>query len=108
MQVSTISRSVAPSGAAQSAGNELAVEVPDRQAIRLNIEFGMILHRLPAKRIEIGDQMAANPISIDQFEHARLLSNHVAAALFAEYRRVDIHRPSIRPITNPRSAKISS
>ena len=44
--------------------------------------------------------MSANPICVDELEHTSLFADDIASALFAEYRRVDVHRPSIRAVAN--------
>ena len=52
-------------------GDELAIEIPDRQAISFDIQLGMIENRQRMQRIDVGNQMSAHAIGIDQLDHAR-------------------------------------
>ena len=56
-----------------STGQELAVEVPDRQAVGGGIELGVHLGRLGCQRVQIRYQVAAHPIHVDQGRHLHLL-----------------------------------
>ncbi len=76
--MSRISRSVALFSAGQAAGDELAIEIPDRQAVSFDIEFRMIEHRHRVQRIDVGDQMAAHAIGVDQLDHARFFDGLLA------------------------------
>ncbi len=51
----------------ERAGEEFAVEVPDGEAVGGRIEFGMVDGFL-AERIEVGDQVAAHAIGVDELE----------------------------------------
>ncbi len=62
--------------AADSAGEELAVEVPDRQAVRRRIELVGEVGLLPAQRIEIGDQVTANAVHANERGDLHLLVQH--------------------------------
>src|ERR1041385_1378842 len=48
---------------AQAAGDENAIEVPNRQAVRLDVELGMIEQRHRMQRIDVRGEMAAHAIS---------------------------------------------
>ena len=61
--------------AGESAGNELAIEIPNRQSVSFNIEFGVIKHRHRVQRIDVGDQMPAHAIGVDQLDHARFFGS---------------------------------
>ena len=55
----------------QAAGNEHSIEIPDRQTVRFDVQLGMIKQRHRVQRIDVGDQVPAHAIGIDQFHHAR-------------------------------------
>ena len=59
--------------ARQSVGNEFAIEIPNRKSVSFNIEFRMIEHRHRVQRIDVGDQVAAHAIGIDQLDDASFL-----------------------------------
>ena len=51
---------------AETADRELAVEVPDAETVVADVELGMGLGNLAAERVEVGDQMAADPVHVDE------------------------------------------
>src|SRR5262245_25544976 len=57
---------------AQSSGEKSTVEIPDRKPISLGLELRMFMNRHHIERIDVRDQMAADAISIDEFEEVRL------------------------------------
>ena len=57
------------------AGEELAVEVPDGEAVERRVEFGVHLRRLGGEGIEVGDEVAAHPVHVDEVRHAHLLAD---------------------------------
>ena len=63
----------APALAAERAGGELAVEVPQRQAVRLHLEVGVAALAV-LQRVGVGHQVAAHAVGVDQLEDARLLA----------------------------------
>ena len=83
--------------AVQAAGDEFAVEVPDRQAEIFEIELRRVMRR-HVERIDIGEQMAANAIRVDQLQDVRLFFGLFAEPVAAEQRRVVILRPAQRRI----------
>jgi hypothetical protein len=66
-------------GFAQAAGEEFAVQVPDGEAVGDRVELGMV-GGLAAQRIEIGDQVAAHAVGVDELEHAGFLGDLGGAA----------------------------
>ncbi len=66
--------------ALQSSGPELAVEVPDREPVRFQVELGMAVHRHHAERVHVRDQVAAHAVGVDELQHARLFLDLVAPA----------------------------
>ena len=75
--------------AADAAGEELAVEVPDRQPVRRRVELLGHHRLLPAQRVEVGDEVAADAVDADQRGDLHLLVQH---RLFA-VDRVDVGPP---------------
>ena len=68
-------------GPFDSPGGELAIEVPDGEAVEERIELGdTVSGRVLTERIEVGDQMAAYPEGIDQPKDVRLLLGPVAGS----------------------------
>ncbi len=59
--------------AVAQAGEELAVEVPDRQAERRRIELGMQDRGRVGQRIGVGDEVAADPVLVDEGVDRHLL-----------------------------------
>ncbi len=60
-----------PVGIAQSAGEKLAVQIPDGQPVGRRVQLG-VMGWLRAQRIEIRDQMPAHAVRVDQLDHAPL------------------------------------
>ena len=77
---------------AEAAGGELAVEVPDGEPVAERVELGVELGRLLAKRVEVGDEVAAHPVHVDDLEDPALLLRPVRAP----DRRVVVDRPAGR------------
>ena len=61
-------------GLAEGAGEEFAVEVPDGEAVGGGVELGVVAG-LGAERIEIGDQVAAHAVGVDQLDDAGFLGD---------------------------------
>ena len=57
-------------------GEELAVEVPDREAVRGRVELDRRVRLLPVQRVEIGDQVATHAVDADQLGDRHLLGEH--------------------------------
>ena len=58
-----------------AAGQELAVEVPDGQPVGGRVELGVHLRRFRRQRVQVGDQVAADPVHVDQRGHLHLLDD---------------------------------
>ncbi len=65
--------------AAERAGGELAVEVPQRQAVRLDLEVG-VAALLVLERVGVGHDVAAHAVGVDQLEDPGLLADLVVVA----------------------------
>ncbi len=73
--------------AAHAVGEELAVEVPDREAVGGRVELAGCERLLPAQRVEVGDEVAAHPIDPDQLGDRHLLGEHRLFAVDRSWRR---------------------
>ena len=78
--------------AGDAAGEELPLEVPDRQPVRQRVELLGHDRLLPAERVEVGDEVAADAVDADQRGDLHLLLQH---RLFA-VDRVDVGAPAHR------------
>ena len=58
----------------QPVGEELPVEVPHAQAVRGRVELGMHVRLRPVQRIQVGDQVAPDPVQVDEVVHLDLLA----------------------------------
>ena len=65
-----------PALAAERAGGELAVEVPQGQAVRLHLEVGVAALAV-LQRVGVGHHVAAHPVGVDQLEDPGLLADLV-------------------------------
>ncbi len=90
-------RRVFADGLSQAAGQELPVQVPDRQPIGGRVEFRMIAG-LGAQRIEIGDQVAADAIGIDELQYRRLLGDLLDASGHAGHGSRPVRLPAHWPV----------
>ncbi len=75
--------------AGHAVGEELAVEIPDREAVRRRVELDRRVRFLPAQRIEVGDQVATHAVDADQLGDLHLLVQHRLLAVD----RVDVGTP---------------
>ena len=66
-------------GAAERAGGELTVEVPQRQPMRRDVEVGMAA-LLVLQRVGVGHQVPAHAVGVDQLQHPGLLADLVLMA----------------------------
>ena len=74
---------------ADAVGEELAIEIPDREAIGGRVELDRGVGLLPVQRVEVGDQVPAHTVHADQLGDRHLLGEH---RLFV-VDRVDIGPP---------------
>src|SRR4051812_45496816 len=91
--------------AAQAPGDELTVQVPDRQPVGLDVQLRVVLDGERVQRVDVGDEVAAHAVGVDEFEDARLLHDLVAPAVAAEERRVEVARPAHRPVRDAEVAE---
>ena len=75
--------------AGDATGEELAVEVPDRQPVRQRVELAGHRRLLPVERVEVGDEVAADAVDADQRGDLHLLLQHRLLAVD----RVDVRAP---------------
>ena len=89
-----ILRSLRNGLAAEAAGGEVAVEVPQRQAVRGDVEVGVAA--LPVlQRVGVGHEVAAHPVGVDQLLHAGDLVDVVVVG------RRDVLDPADRLVGDP-------
>ena len=83
--------------AGEPAGHELAVEVPQGEAVGRGVEVAV---RRPGavEGVEVGHQVAAHPVVVDELQHLRLLLDLLAPARRPEERGVRVHLPLHRPV----------
>lgn len=79
-------------GATHAAGEELAIEIPDGEAIGGRVELGRHVRLLPAQRVEIGDEMTTHPVHADERGHLHLLVQHRVFAVHRVLVDVPLHR----------------
>ena len=87
-----------PALAAERAGGELAVEVPQRQAVRLHLEVGVAALAV-LQRVGVGHHVAAHAVGVDQLEDPGLLADLVVVG------RRDVLRPADRLVGDPQRAE---
>ena len=78
--------------AGQPAGDEAALQVPDGEAVAGRVELGVHHRRLGLERVQVGDQVAPDPVQVDQLEHAGLLLDAVQRVLAGLLVLVPLHR----------------
>ncbi len=61
-------------GVLQRADEEVAVEIPDGEAVGERVEF-RVVRRLPAEGIEFGHQVSANAVGVDELNDGRFLDD---------------------------------
>ena len=84
--------------AAERAGGELAVEVPQGQPVRLDLEVGVAALAV-LQRVGVGHHVAAHPVGVDQLEDPGLLADLVVV------RRRDVVVPADRLVGDPQRAE---
>ncbi len=80
--------------AAEATRGELAVEVPQRQAVGEGVELGVDHRRVLAQWVQVGDEVAPYPVHVDELEDPGLLLGPRPRAR----RRVGVHRPPRRDV----------
>ena len=88
----------------QAAGDEFAVEVPNRQTKILKVQFGRVVGR-HIQWIDVGQQMPANAICVDELQYIGLFFDLLRAAITAEKLWIMIFGPTERRIIDLKIAK---
>ena len=83
-----------PVDAAERAGGELAVQVPQGQAVGGHVQVG-VAALLVLQRVGVGHDVAAHPVGVDQLEDARLLGDVLLVAVR------DVRGPADRLVRDP-------
>ncbi len=86
-------RHVAPG---QPVRHELARQVPDGEAVGQRVELGMDVRRFRVERVEVGDQVAAHPVHVDERLHVHLLDQALVLALVGPVAGVVVDLPAHR------------
>ena len=73
----------------QPSRNKFSVEIPDRQAKLLEIEFRRVMG-CHIQRVNVRKEVSANAVGIDKLQHVRLLFSPLGKAVAADQRRVKI------------------
>src|SRR6266571_2839003 len=82
----------------QSTGDEQAIEIPNRQVVSFDVQLRVIEQRQRMQRIDVGDQMPAHAIRIDEFHHPRLTDGLLVHLIRAEKQRIAIDVPTQRRV----------
>ena len=80
----------------QAVGDELARQVPDGEPVGQRVELGVDVRRLGVERVEVGDEVAAHPVHVDERLHVHLLDEALVLALLAAGAGVAVHLPADR------------
>ena len=83
-----------PRLAAEAAGGELALQVPQGQAVLVDVQVG-VLALAVLQRVGVGHQVAADPVGVDQLVHAGGLGDVVLVA------GRDVLHPADRLVRDP-------
>src|SRR6185369_684038 len=75
-----------------------AIEIPDGQAVGLDVELGMIEKRQRVKGIGIGNQVTANSVCVDQLDDASFFKRLFANLISRKKERVAIQVPLQRRV----------
>ena len=89
--------------AAQPAADELAIEVPDREAVVLRIQFG-VMTDFVFERIEVGEQMTAHAIRVDHLQHGRFARDELVGRRRAHGQSIAISPPAHRLVRDAQVA----
>ena len=82
--------------AGETVGHERPGQVPDGQSVVERVELGMELRRHGVQRIEVGDQMATDPVHVDEGLDVGLLDQTGVPAVRAVGRRIVVALPPDR------------
>ena len=88
-------------GAGHATGEELSIEIPDGQSVGDGVQFHRELGLLPAQRIDVGDEVSADPVHADERGDLHLLVQHRLLAVH----RVDVDAPLHRFVRDTEAAE---
>src|SRR5215510_11623542 len=80
--------------ATQPTREKASIEVPDCQPIVLRIELRVLMYRHHIERIDVGDQMTAYSVSVNELEEPSLFSYLLTLTVDPRKEWVDIDRPA--------------
>ena len=82
--------------AGQAVGDEVPGQVPDGQPVGERVELGVDVRRLGVEGVEVGDEVPAHPVHVDERLHVHLLDQPLVLALFGALAGVVVHLPAHR------------
>ena len=78
----------------QAVGDELARQVPDGEPVGQRVELGVDVRGLRVERVEVGDEMAAHPVHVDERLHVHLLDEALVLPFLAAGAGVAVDLPA--------------
>ncbi len=78
----------------QAVGHEGAGQVPDGEPVGQRVELGVDVRRLGVERVEVGDQVPAHPVHVDERLHVHLLDQALVLALLGALAGVVVPLPA--------------
>ena len=80
----------------QPVGHELARQVPDGEPVGQRVELGVDVRRLRVERVEVRDQVPADPVHVDERLHVHLLDQALVLAALGAQPGVVVRLPAHR------------
>ena len=78
----------------QAVGHELARQVPDGEPVGQRVELGVDVRRLRVQRVEVGDEVAAHPVHVDERLHMHLLHEALVLSFVAAGAGIAVDLPA--------------
>src|SRR5262249_4772533 len=82
-----------------------SIEIPNREPVSFDVEFGMVKQRQRVQRIGVGDQVTTNAIRIDQLDNARLFNALFEYLISLREEWITIRVPAKRNVRNAEVGK---
>src|ERR1043166_290819 len=91
--------------ASETARDEQTIQVPNRKVLGFDVQLGMVKQRHRVQRIDVGDQMAPDAISVDQFHDPGLANRLFMRLIGTEKQRIPIDVPTQGSMRNSEVGK---